>query len=426
MPNFSRRQLLKLLGQTAGVATLGSLGSPSWARAAASTSDRRFLFIICEGGWDYSYVFSQLFDNAYLTPKDDWETAEANGIPFVASENRPAVSTFFETYGDRACVVNGLEVPSVAHDRCMRLALTGGTSYDSDDFPSIIAAASPQNLLMPHTILSGPGYNARHGSSVVRIGENAQFADLLSDDPFVLCDSDIVLAETEVEAAIDAFVQKRAMDIAAATSNSQRKRFNETYGAMLERLALAGPELDNIELGEGDFESQMNTAVSLFELGFSRCAMIRNLGEYDASWDTHADNYRQNNHYELLFQALNDTLEALDNKFSPTTGARLSDETTIVVASEMGRSPTENDSSGKDHWTYTSLLLIGAGVQGGQVIGAFGDEVTGERVDLQTGEVIEDGTKLESAHVGATLMSLADIDYAEHFPTTDPIWAALK
>ena len=427
MPTYSRRSLLRLLGHGAGAATLASLGAPQWARAAAtSSSDRRFLFIMCKGGWDFSYVFSQLFDNKHMTQVDDWEPAEANGIPFVASENRPSVSTFFETYGDRACVVNGIEVPSVAHDRCMRLTLTGSTAEDADDFPSIIAAASPNSLLMPYTILSGPGYTSSHGSAVVRIGENAQFADLLSDEPFLLCDSDIVIADSDVEAAVDDFVQKRAMDLAAATANTQRRGFSQTYGEMLERLALAGPDLDNIELGEGDFVSQLATAVSLFELGFARCAMVRNLGEYDAGWDTHADNYRQNNHYELLFSALCDTIASLDGKTSPTSGAPLADELTIVVASEMGRSPAENDSAGKDHWTFTSLLLIGAGVQGGQVIGAYGDEVTGERVDLESGELLEDGTKLESSHVGATLFALADLDYDEHFPSDAPIWAALK
>ena len=58
----------------------------------------------------------------------------------------------------------------------------------------------------------------------------------------------------------------------------------------------------------------------------------------------------------------------------------------------MGRHPQINASQGRDHWTYTSALLIGSGIHGGLVIGAMDENFLGLPVDLSTGELTEPGT----------------------------------
>ena len=95
-------------------------------------------------------------------------------------------------------------------------------------------------------------------------------------------------------------------------------------------------------------------------------------------------------------------------------GSPLADQVTIVVLSEMGRHPRYNVWGGKDHWTFTSAMLIGAGVRGGQVVGAMDDDFRGLPIELDTGEVREDGTRLLPEHLGATLMALADVDPGDH------------
>ena len=37
------------------------------------------------------------------------------------------VQTFFDNWGEQACIINGIEVPSVAHETCRRLMLTGAS-----------------------------------------------------------------------------------------------------------------------------------------------------------------------------------------------------------------------------------------------------------------------------------------------------------
>jgi uncharacterized protein (DUF1501 family) len=81
--------------------------------------------------------------------------------------------------------------------------------------------------------------------------------------------------------------------------------------------------------------------------------------------------------------------------------------------SEMGRTPQRSASGGKDHWTYTSTLLIGSGIAGGRTVGAWSELLTGEKVDLASGDVSDTGVSLLPGHIGATLLALADIDPAE-------------
>jgi uncharacterized protein (DUF1501 family) len=49
----------------------------------------------------------------------------------------------------------------------------------------------------------------------------------------------------------------------------------------------------------------------------------------------------------------------------------LLDETLVLVMGEFGRTPKLNKDAGRDHWGQAaSLIFAGAGVRGGQVLGA--------------------------------------------------------
>jgi hypothetical protein len=83
-------------------------------------------------------------------------------------------------------------------------------------------------------------------------------------------------------------------------------------------------------------------------------------------WDTHKNNFPilRDNHLPHLDQTLSALLEDMN-------GRGLLDETLVVMMGEMGRTPEINKDGGRDHWTYCySVVLAGAGVQGGTVYGA--------------------------------------------------------
>jgi hypothetical protein len=83
-------------------------------------------------------------------------------------------------------------------------------------------------------------------------------------------------------------------------------------------------------------------------------------------WDTHERNFPilKGNHLPNLDQTWSALMEDLDHR-------GLLDETLVVLMGEMGRTPRINKDGGRDHWTYCySVLLAGAGVRGGSIVGA--------------------------------------------------------
>lgn len=112
-------------------------------------------------------------------------------------------------------------------------------------------------------------------------------------------------------------------------------------------------------------------------------------------WDTHARNFPILKEYLLpnfdaAFSALMEDLHA--------TG--LLEETLVVVMSEMGRTPKINADGGRDHWTSCySVMLAGAGVQGGAIFG----ESDSQAAFVKTNPV-------SAADICATILEIVGID----------------
>jgi hypothetical protein len=86
----------------------------------------------------------------------------------------------------------------------------------------------------------------------------------------------------------------------------------------------------------------------------------------DGGWDHHYRNFQimQDRHAPWLDQAVPALLDDLHDRGLLTT-------TLVLVVGEFGRSPKINDKAGREHWEHCySGLAFGAGVRGGQVIGA--------------------------------------------------------
>lgn len=126
------------------------------------------------------------------------------------------------------------------------------------------------------------------------------------------------------------------------------------------------------------------------------------------NWDTHGDNWNRLKNHLLppLDQGVSALLDDLD-------GRGLLSETLVVVVGEFGRTPKISTlagqrSPGRDHWSEVfSAAFAGAGVRGGQVIGAS---------DAQGGSPATHGFTPDD--LGATVYHLLGIDPASTF--TDP------
>ncbi|MEC7985311.1 MAG: DUF1501 domain-containing protein [Myxococcota bacterium] len=409
---FSRRNFLRL-------STSGLLLPKS---ALADADERKFVFIFCQGGWDQCYFAAPLFDSSLVDMEGNVQLGTANDIPFVDSSYRPSVRDFFETYGNRTCLINGFESRSVAHDICLRLVSTGKSLSNSDDWPSIIAAHATSNPIMPFVSISGPTYTSRYDSTVVRVGSSGQLSKLLSGS--TLNELGVTPPPADIEALEDRWMSDlleqrrsqvfrgRAMEIMekAVTADERRERLEELQS----ELSISAST---------NLKENLNLCVDLLQFGSSRSIMIGYQGYQDLGWDTHAANHLQGIHLENLFSDLNDFLYELKNT-TTISGSSLLDNTTVVLLSEMGRFPQVNSRGGKEHWTFTSAIFIGSGIRGGQSIGLYNDYCFGEPVDLQTGHPSSQGTALLPGHIGATLLKLADIDSQEYI-SEPPIEAAI-
>ena len=135
-------------------------------------------------------------------------------------------------------------------------------------------------------------------------------------------------------------------------------------------------------------------------------AGVRLVTVFHGGYDTHSDNDATNKKlYPEFDQAFSTLLEDMDSR-------GLLDTTLVLAIGEFGRTPEINHSAGRDHWPGVfSIAVAGAGVPGGQVIGAS-DAMGAEPADRPVS--IED--------LGATIYRKLGIDtHTEYHALGRPI-----
>ncbi len=414
---LNRRQLLQ--------AAPASLLLPSISARAAQPGERRFLFIYADGGWDTTWVFNPDFGNPNIDmPADGSSVATLGDLRWVSGPGRPSVDRFFQTWGSRTCMLNGIDVRSIAHERCRRLVFTASAAMDGLDIPSRIALAAPSQPPLGHLVFSGPAFLDAQSNSVVRIGASGQLASLI-DGTCVSGTDDLRLPNTSMAALEDRFVAQRAADAAIRAGQGAEARIHAAYSQSLDNIPVAEENVGLLNTATDITAEQLRSAVDVLGTGLARCALVTDKGFQGERWDHHTDLNRQVPSYDFLFQNLENVCAMLASQ-SGTWGNTLLDEITIVVFSEMGRFPRYNAAFGKDHWMTSSMLLIGGGIQGGTTVGGYTDSMNAEAIDLSTGLPSAAGVVPEPIHLAATLLTLADIDPVEAYgPEAHPLAAAL-
>jgi uncharacterized protein (DUF1501 family) len=151
---------------------------------------------------------------------------------------------------------------------------------------------------------------------------------------------------------------------------------------------------------------------------YSQCISIQ--AGSPLQWDTHHNNAtEQSSNFESLFSALNSLLSSVNSG----SLSALSNNLTIVVKSELGRSPQLNSSlkKGKSHWPFTSTMLWGTGINGGKTFGETDNRLRGLPINPIFGEVNGTGAiPLEMKHIFAALYNLFGIPSTLLMPDTTP------
>lgn len=404
----NRRQVLTSLAAGAGGLLLPRRGRAS----AVSGADRRFLFVQVLGGWDVTRVFAPLFGSEAVSMEASASETLVGNIPLVDHPERPSVLSFFQTWGGATAVCNGVYVPSISHHSATRLMLTGVVDAAYPDWGSRIAAAHAEEHIVPYLVAGGANFAGPYGVHIGRAGTSGQLPGLATGSLMETSDVPVTLPQAGGQRLVDSYLAEAALRRKSASDAVSRKAALESYAIALDRASQLEALADSVDLStDTSFSGQTELAIRAFVNDLSRCVSIAHpMSDSATEWDTHANNDAdQNILFESLFADLNVLLETLAST-PGLVGETLYDETTIIVLSEMGRTPFQNGSGGKDHWPYTTALFIGAGVAGDRVVGGFDEGAYGKSVDPTSGELSESGTAIGNDVIGATIMALADLD----------------
>ena len=406
---------------------LGSLGAlaalgPRMARADTGVA-RNLVVVHAGGGWDPTYVFDPKPDSdAVDTGRGDYASFGDGAI--WADADRPSVTDFFRRYGAISAVINGLNVPSVAHGSCTTRVLTGSRDATRPDIGAMIGHATGADLPMPYLDISGAARTGALGADVGVMGMNNQLGGLLFRSHALKPADRSTWARqwegSEERALVRAWVEAREGGFGERAALGENARRADSFHVGHDRgHQLLGHEdfFDAVPRGR-DFADQAAVAVAALADGISRAALLSG----DGSFDTHQDNVDQIAQYEATFAGVNALMAALEAAPGHVDGTML-DETLLLIVSEMGRTPLLNDDAGKDHWPFTSCIVAGAGIAGGRIVGGTDDRLAALPVDLATGLPDALGTAIRSENVHAALLQLFGVDPEIWFPGTPALRA---
>ena len=124
-------------------------------------------------------------------------------------------------------------------------------------------------------------------------------------------------------------------------------------------------------------------------------------------FDTHG------NHDANHIPALGRIWDGVDFLMEEAQRLDIADKVVVVIGSDFGRTPGYNGTNGKDHWSITSMMLMGAGIRGNRVIGSTTERHHPNTIDPTTLGVVEDGIRITPGQVHLQLRKLAEVHGTE-------------
>ena len=174
-------------------------------------------------------------------------------------------------------------------------------------------------------------------------------------------------------------------------------QFTDNVGSSLTLTDADRAVFENASLNDLRSSEIESFALALKLLQNDVCTCI-NIGV--GGFDTHANQTR--------------ILEPIMNRFDHLLGtfvtqlkqANLLDDVLIVVYSDFGRTPKVNARNGRDHWPVGGSMLIGAGLDGGRIVGDTDDNLLALSIDPTTGLVssASSAVQLNPTHIGGSVI----------------------
>ncbi|MFM2153434.1 MAG: hypothetical protein RL199_1869 [Pseudomonadota bacterium] len=446
---MNRRDFLQSTAALGGLALL----APRGARASSKYDGPFFVTIQAGGGWDPTLLCdpkggaagNRETVNQRYTPDQILTSGNIRVAPTAYSIDVGggtmfevySAKKFFDAWGSRFVVVNGVDTATNNHDTGSRTVLAG---RGADDFPNIAAlaaAAAYGTTPAPMAYLSYGGYDGTGGlvpltraSNVDNLwrvaypnrndAKNPASGTYLSPDTFLRVQAaqaartGRLVAKEPMPAmrrALSTLIASRSGDTGLADIANYLPSKAAGGDDLRARLGLA----KGSSFGDGDIEGfmrQAQLALASFQAGVGIGASLVMGG-----FDTHGDH--DNSHTPQLMRLMFGVSFLMDE----AQKAGLLDKLYVLVGSDFGRTPYYNAGNGKDHWAVTSMLVAGPGITGGRVVGSTNDGFMPDAVNASL-QPDANGFHLTPDHVHAALRQVAGLtgsDAAKQYPVTETL-----
>lgn len=233
----------------------------------------------------------------------------------------------------------------------------------------------PSGVMLPTYLHNGYGFSGQTGGFMGNrldpwhVTKDPNAANFKLDELNLLPGVTIERVDERKELLAELDRQRRGLETAAVSQSFSRSR-QEAY----QLLSSGGKFRDAFDMeresptmrdryGRHAFGQSLLLARRLVEAGMP--IVQANMGTMN-NWDTHGGNFKQLK--ERLLPPFDQGFAAL---LSDLSERGLLEQTLVVAIGEFGRTPQINAGAGRDHWSGVfSAVFAGAGVRGGQVIGA--------------------------------------------------------
>ena len=281
---------------------------------------------------------------------------------------------------DHCCLIRSMTSELGEHNFGSHYLLTGYKPSPVLEYPSygsVLAQCRTTKAALP-SYVAVPNYTAQAANGYLP-GATRPFA--VHGDP---SRPDFKVKDLEPQGGLTGERLDRRKDFLADLDNLSRQietgpvrkerdaQFEQAY-----RLILSAEAKKAFDLNQE--KPPVRQRYGMQRLGQS-CLLARRLVEAgcpfvtvtDATWDTHQNIVR--NLKEGYVGGYNGKIPQLDTALSALLGdlkeRGLLAETLVIVMGEFGRTPKLNTNAGRDHWPRAfTVLLAGAGVKGGTVVG---------------------------------------------------------
>lgn len=401
---MDRRDFLKLAALT-GLSVAVPFSRSARAQESILYDGTFFVLVNAAGGWDptsFCDPKGRLSEDQEDPMNQSYFAAdiqEAGGIPYAPVGYAP---TFFPKYASELLVVNGIDTSTNGHDSGSRHIWSGKLAEGHPSFGALVAAA--KNRAAPMAFLSNGGYDLTMGLvAPTRSGNTSVLQRIAYPNRIDTNNADSRFFTDATYERIRAAQQERLASMQEKTRLPRKRRamgtlFTARIGeGEVRRLTEFLP--DQLDNSNNPLRRQAQLALASYKAGLSVSVNL-NIGGFD----THG------NHDQNHIPRLSLLLEGIDFVMEEADRLGIRDKVVVVAGSDFGRTPGYNGTNGKDHWSITSMLFLGAGIRGGRVIGGTDERHRPLNVDPGTLQVSDGGVRITPEHVHRSLRRLAGID----------------